>query len=121
MTCTAAWIKSQQWSDIVQITNYHNAEPLSDNTKNHNYNFGYVTDETSPLNFWQKDDTDPENSYKSEYRKNSLSRQDCTAVGVLYGEKADGSYNAELRGSTGLYWDWFKMGQWTFTSGHRLY
>merc|ERR1712151_522345 len=122
MICTANWEKSAQWSVNHQVTNYKDAEPLSDHTKAWNYNYGYVTDESSPWNFWQEDDEDKEEAYASAYSKNSLSRQACRAVGTLYGEKADGTYDAELGGSTGSYWDWKNnYSPWTFTSGFRVY
>jgi len=122
MICTANWEKSAQWSVNHQVTNYKDAEPLSDHTKAWNYNYGYVTDESSPWNFWQEDSEDKEEAYASAYSKNSLSRQACRAVGVLYGEKADGTYDEELGGSTGMYWDWKNNNSpFTFTSGFRVY
>lgn len=121
MTCTATWERSAQYSVNHQVTNYKDAEPLSDNTKTWNYNYGYVTE--GEWKFWEEDTTNVEEDYKSEFtNKPQYSRQDCGAFGTLYGENADGSFNTELGGSTGYYWDWKNNNMpWTFTSGYRVY
>ena len=121
MLCTANWEKSTQYSVNHQVANYINTEPLSDNTKGWADYTGWATTEEEM--FWSAPDDDVEADFKSEFNnKPKFSAQTCTAIRTLYGETADGSFNTELGGTSGMYWDWKNNNMpWTFTSGYRVW
>jgi hypothetical protein len=120
MLCVANWYKNQDYSSTAGVSNVISGEAVSANTNTWDYDYGLVTE--GEWITWGTDEADWENAYASDYEKNNLSRQDCRAIGTLYGENADGSFNTELGGSNEMYWAWKNTASpWTFTSGYRVW